>query len=259
MSVDPRRPVSPEDRIADEFRQIHEKLKQLSAPSGSQINRNVQKLTELTENLQQQLDDYIANDAYTKAQVDARIATGVASPPGDVAAAGTVSGANLSTGGTVSGGALSTGGTVSGGALSIGGDGTVGGAFRAPNAVGYNITSTRRTAWLQDSDGRLGYAPSTLRAKTDVRPADIDPAAVLAVEPVAFRYREQVELQGDDAPVEVGFIAEQLDELGLGQWVYYSADGEPEGIEYSMLVVAQHALLRSMGERLDALEALLRR
>ena len=46
MSVDPRRPIAPEDRIADELRQIRQRLDELSAPSGSQINRNVDLLNE---------------------------------------------------------------------------------------------------------------------------------------------------------------------------------------------------------------------
>lgn len=220
---DPRSPVDEFGGLVAKLREIETRLERLATPSGSSLARTVQVLGEtvatldgLVNNIQEQLDEYIANDAYTKAQVDAL----VAAPP----------------------------------AVAVTGDLSAGGAFRAPDAVAFNITSTRRTAWLQDSDGRLGYAPSSERFKQDVKPAGIEPHRVLAVEPVAFRYREQVELHGDEAPFELGFIAEHLDALGLREFVYYDAEGRPEGIEYSAFVVAQQAALRHLARRVLELE-----
>lgn len=215
-----------------QFSEIKRRLSDVESPSGTQRYQSVAKLSALIDNIQQQLDDYIANEAYTKAQVDARIA----SPPGGVAAAGNVS---------------------------SGGDVTAAAALRgqhlyAAQAPGFNITGTRVAAWLESATGRLGTASSSRRYKQDEAPAQIDPIAVLGIEPKQFRYIEQVEQLGDEAAIEFGFIAEDLHDAGLYPWVVYrEIDGEtiPDGVNYSMLAVAQHAVLRAQQIQIDALSA----
>lgn len=206
---------------------LRRQMKDLSSASGTQRYRSVEKLSALIDDIQQQLDDYIQNEAYTKAQVDARIANPPApgvSAAGDVAASGALRGQNL----------------------------------YATQAPGFNITGTRVAAWLESATGRLGTASSSRRYKQDEAPAGIDPSAVLTIEPKQFRYIDQVEELGDCAAVEFGFIAEDLHDAGMYPWVVYrEIDGEiiPDGVNYSMLVVAQHAVLREQQSQIDALSA----
>lgn len=217
---------------------LKKQVKDLASASGTQRYRSVEKLSALIDDIQQQLDDYIANEAYTKAQVDARIAN----PPAGVAATGNVSA-------TVN---------VSAGADVIAGASLRGVNLFATAAPGFNITGTRVAAWLESATGRLGTASSSRRYKQDEAPAGIDAAAVLGIEPKRFRYIEQVEEYGDGAAVEYGFIAEDLHEAGLYPWVVYQEiDGNvvPDGVNYSMLVVAQHAALRAQQSKIDALTA----
>lgn len=210
-------------QVTDLRRQVSD----LSSASGTQRYRVVEKLQALVEDIQQQLDDYIANDAYTKAQVDARIANPPApgvSATGDVTASAALRGQNL----------------------------------YATQAPGFNITGNRVAAWLETATGRLGTASSSRRYKQDEAPATINPAAVLGIEPKRFRYIEQVEELGDDAAVEFGFIAEDLHDAGLFPWVVYrEVDGEivPDGVNYSMLAVAQQIVLRAHQTQIDALTA----
>lgn len=207
--------------------EIKRRLSDLESPSGTQRYQSVSKLSALIDDIQAQLDDYIANQAYTKAQVDARIANPPApgvSATGDVAASGALRGQNL----------------------------------YATQAPGFNITGTRVAAWLESATGRLGTASSSRRYKQDEAPAGIDPSAVLAIESKQFRYIDQVEELGDCAAVEFGFIAEDLHDAGMYPWVVYrEIDGEiiPDGVNYSMLVVAQHAVLREQRTQIDALAA----
>lgn len=211
---------------------VKRRLAELESPSGTQRYQTVAKLSALIDDIQAQLDDYIANQAYTKAQVDARIAN----PPTGVSAAGNVS---------------------------SGGDVTAAASLRGVNlyataAPGFNITGTRVAAWLESATGRLGTASSSRRYKQDEAPAGIDADAVLSIEPKRFRYIEQVDALGDEAAVEFGFIAEDLHDAGLYPWVVYrEIDGEfvPDGVNYSMLAVAQHAALRDQKSKIDALSA----
>jgi hypothetical protein len=222
-----------------ELQKLRDQIADFTSPSGTQRYQSVQKLRALIDDIQAQLDAWTLT-RYTNAQIDTRIAN----PPAGVAATGDVSStANLR-----------------------------GRNLYATDAPTYNITGTRVTAWLESATGRLGFASSSRRLKCAIQPAPIDVADVLSIEPKTFRYkaeiRKRIQLRIDgidpDYPVahEFGFIAEDLHDRGLGQFVIYDDDGEPVGIEYSMLVVAQQAVIRDLDARdrqkqtqIDALSA----
>lgn len=150
------------------------------------------------------------------------------------------------------------------------------GDLYAAQAPGYNIGGTRLTAWLEVATGRLGYASSSGRYKTDVAEAAIDVAAVLSVAPKRFQYIAQLAERerraalpspyadwNPDYPVAVesGFIAEDLTAAGFGVPFTFTRNGIVEGVEYSMWTVAQQAALRWLADenadlkrRIEALE-----
>lgn len=104
---------------------------------------------------------------------------------------------------------------------------TTGGYIFTPLGYAYDITYTRRGAWLGD-DGRLGYASSSASKKANIRDANIDPEAVLAIAPRLFNYRAELAKQAENpdyhVATEFGAIAEELHELGLWQVVIYEWD-----------------------------------
>ncbi|WP_454112838.1 hypothetical protein [Microbacterium maritypicum] len=218
--------------LADQIQDLRARIGELARPSGTQRYQSVAKLSALIDNIQAQLDAYNASQ-YTNAQVDAK----------DAAVAGQIYPAIAAT---------------------LAGNVTIGGQFRAPDAVAFQITGTRRTTWIEDATGRFGYAPSTLRMKCAVRPASEERLlALLDVAPKTFFYRDEIRRRtltrindGPHAvykrePRELGLIAEEVDAAGLHEFVIYDADGVPEGIEYSMLVVALQAIVRWLAERID--------
>lgn len=212
---------------------------------GSQFIRLYEKMQALVAGLGTTVTDLVTSLTYTRAQVDSSLA-------GKAATVHTHTQDQVS--GTWSKNVDNGSGEVRTGNLRAQ-DAYV------PGAVGYNITGTRRTVWIEDATGRLGYAPSTESSKTNVRPANIDPAAVLAIEPVVFEYvaereerRRRAELPSPyrdwnpdyNVHTETGFIAEHLDAAGLGFCVLYGPDGSVQGIELSQFVIAQQAALRSL-------------
>lgn len=226
--------------LIDALDDYAERLRTLEAPSGEALSNTVAKLQALVTDIQAQLDAYMAGK-YTNAQIDALVNNG------DNAVAAQIQPAINST---------------LGGSVTIGGNLTVNGQARVPDAYNTDITWTRRTSWV-GNDGRLGYASSSADKKTAITPADIDPAAVLELEPREFYYREEIRRRTrlrinegvDYTPArEVGLLAHELDELGLGWLVYHDEDGHAEGIEYSMLTVALLAVARDQERRLRALE-----
>jgi len=200
--------------LIDELDGFSERLRTLEAPSGESLSSTVAKLQALVANIQAQLDAWVLT-RYDNATVDARIAT-----------------------------AIST---------TLAGNVSIGGALLVPNAYNTDITWTRRTGWW-GNDGRAGYASSSRRKKTAIKPADeAGLLALLDVEPKTFRYRAEIlrrtslriNAGKDYVPaVELGLIAEELEEAGLGFFVYHDEAGTPEGIEYGMLTVALLAIAR---------------
>lgn len=207
--------------LIDELADISDRLRTLEAPSGEALSSTVAKLQALVEDIQAQIDAWAAT-RYTNAVIDAK----------DDAVAAQIFPAISST---------------------LAGNVTIGGEFRAPNSYNFDITYTRRTAWL-GNDGRLGYASSSRDKKIGIRDADEERLArLLDVVPKSFYYRAEIARRtrlrindgADYTPErEVGLIAEELHDAGLQEFVIYDEHGKPEGIEYGMLTVALHAAAR---------------
>lgn len=124
-------------------------------------------------------------------------------------------------------------------------------ATYARNVTGSGIYRVRYINVL----GEEGYVPSTRRVKQDIVTVDLDAAAVRAIRTVAFRYILAVENLGDDAPVEVGLIAEEVHDLGHTWLVDYDEDGSPAGIKYERLALALLCVAQDDDVRISRIEA----
>lgn len=149
-------------------------------------------------------------------------------------------------------------------------------------SVNTNITATRVAVWGRTSDGFIGTATSSEKRKANIRPLDIDPEAVLSIEPVYYQWIESLEererraqLPKDDpdycedmhVATEVGMIAERLHEAGLWQFVVYARNpddslmldehGEavPDGIHYVNWGVALQVVARYLASEVKAMRA----
>lgn len=134
------------------------------------------------------------------------------------------------------------------------------------------------------ADGRILRSTSSARYKTDIQDADVDPGVVLQLRPRTWlpgvipracpdwlheqhQYRPCPADQGPEPPDpdarrQVGFVAEELVDLGLTDFVEFNADGLPEAIYYDRLTAAlipllqaQQAQITALSERLDTLES----
>lgn len=126
------------------------------------------------------------------------------------------------------------------------------GTVRMP---GMGTTGAAANLTIDFTTGAVKASVSSRRYKDDIEDLEADVDQVLALVPRRFRMKDEVEELGDDAPVRVGFIAEEAHELGLTQWVSYNADGEPEAFDYPTFSVAQQAALVELNARVAALEA----
>lgn len=123
----------------------------------------------------------------------------------------------------------------------------------APNGVTVQWVATGSSAnAFIDTDGRIWRSTSSLRYKQDVEHAALDPAAVLNMQPRTWRDKAEVEADPDTERRYVGFIAEELHDIGLGQFVVYDEQG-PEAIAYDRLSVALLALDKQQQSQIDDL------
>lgn len=122
-------------------------------------------------------------------------------------------------------------------------------------AVYSRTLSTAYRSLSVRSDGVLGYVASSRRFKQDIRSAEFSPEQLRGIRVVSYRYREAVKLHGDDAALEIGLIAEEVDALGLSWLVDYDEKGRPFGVLYDRLALAVLALAQAQQQQLDALAA----
>jgi hypothetical protein len=116
--------------------------------------------------------------------------------------------------------------------LRVAGAAEFGGAVFAPN-----LRSGSGVGLALTSEGEVVATTSSEQFKENIKGAVLDARKVLGLSPVTFNYRESGE-------VSLGYIAEQLEELGLGDLVVHGANGEPHGIAYDLIPLYHNELLK---------------
>src|SRR5690349_9056898 len=125
--------------------------------------------------------------------------------------------------------------------------------------------------FIDSSTYKVSRSTSSRKYKRDIEPVEIDEEAFLAMRPVRFRGRTEVDERahyeerlaaGEDVPadqvpaepqVHVGLIAEEVHELGLTSFVVYH-EGEPDALMYDRMIVGAIQVMRGQAERIATLE-----
>jgi hypothetical protein len=160
--------------------------------------------------------------------------------------------------------------------LSVGGDAGIGGGtgtFIKPQS-GSGTANVR----MDTVTGEITWVSSTERVKTDIQDLEVDPSVVLQLRPrtwlpgpVPRQCPEWVHAQHSgsechagemvdppaDAPREVGFVAEELDALGLVELVEYDGEGLPISIRYDRMTAALVPVVQQQAQQITALQGAL--
>jgi hypothetical protein len=123
-----------------------------------------------------------------------------------------------------------------------------------PNA--YTETTGNSANLFVDTDGRLIRSTSSLKYKQNVQDATHGLAEVIKLRPVTYKGKT------DGDTVFGGLIAEEVDEVGLKEFVTYAEDGSPDALAYGNMVSLcvkaiqeQQALITAQAETINALQA----
>ncbi len=116
--------------------------------------------------------------------------------------------------------------------------------------IDHETTSNAGNCYI-GTTGVVQRSTSSLRYKQDVEDLAVDVDDVLKLRPRTWRDRLEVEADPDVRTRYVGFIAEELDDAGLAQWVLYDEQGRPDAIAYDRLTAALVPVVQHQQRRLD--------
>jgi hypothetical protein len=109
-----------------------------------------------------------------------------------------------------------------------------------------------------NSDNKLGTLLSTRRVKNDIKPMDKASEGILALKPVTFRYKKEVQPNG---AIQFGLIAEEVAEVNP-DLVVLDRGGKPESVRYeainAMLLnefLKEHKKVEKLEATLEAVNA----
>ncbi len=103
------------------------------------------------------------------------------------------------------------------------------GAHTATYIAGINgATASGGVAVYINSDGKLGTLTSSARFKTEIKPMDKSSEAILALKPVTFRYKHEIDPKGIP---QFGLVAEEVEKVNPNL-VACDAKGEAYTVRY---------------------------
>ena len=84
---------------------------------------------------------------------------------------------------------------------------------------------------LIDNTGKLGTVTSSKRFKEDIKSMDKASEAILALNPVTFRYKKEIDRTGKS---QFGLVAEEVEKVNP-DLVMYGKDGKPYTVRYDQV------------------------
>ena len=91
----------------------------------------------------------------------------------------------------------------------------------------YSSVASGRAVYI-NSDNKIGTLASTRRVKSDIKPMDRASEAVLALKPVSFRYKKEIDASGT---LQFGLVAEEVADINA-DLVTRDSEGKPETVRY---------------------------
>jgi Chaperone of endosialidase len=125
----------------------------------------------------------------------------------------------------------------------------------------FGVTSTGAAAVYVNSDGKLGTVVSSRRFKDEIEPMDKASEAILALKPVTFRYKHEID---PTRSPQFGLVAEQVEKVNP-DLVVRDAEGKVNTVRYeavnAMLLnefLKAHRRIEEQDKRIDQLTAQLK-
>lgn len=129
--------------------------------------------------------------------------------------------------------------------------GNVGIGTASPNTKlavdGLTGTSSFNDVKVNTATGDFYYQTSSLRYKEDIQDLNIDFQKILDVKPKIY-------IDKSSGQNEIGYIAEEFDQIGLSNLVIYNQENEPDGLKYERVSIYLIEIIKEQQKRIEALE-----
>ncbi len=112
----------------------------------------------------------------------------------------------------------------------------------------YNATTGVAANTVVLSNGTLQRQSSSLKYKTDVEDAVHGLAKVLQLRPVTYKGKNDGDI------IFGGLIAEEVDAIGLTEFVQYADDGTPDALAYGNMVSLAFKAIQELNAKVETLE-----
>lgn len=109
-------------------------------------------------------------------------------------------------------------------------------------------TGSGSVVYWNAASQQLVRSSSSLRYKQNIEPLRTDFSRILDIEPKQYARKNSPGVQ------EIGYIAEELDAAGLTACTVYDAEGRPDDVDYSRLIIYSNEILKDQQKRLETQE-----
>lgn len=158
----------------------------------------------------------------------------------------------------------SKGGTTGSGAFSYYGENSAGtgcfgirddGAFYSGQASlsPYNLTTAAAANLVVAADYYLYRSTSSARYKKNIVDYDRGLDAVMSLRPVYYEGKGEI----DEGKRFAGFVAEEVYDSGLNEFVVLDEEGKPDALHYGNMTALLASAIKELGKRLERIEAAL--
>ena len=105
-------------------------------------------------------------------------------------------------------------------------------------------------AHISSSTGRLQRTTSSARYKENIQDYDKGIEAIKSLRPVSFQT-----INEDDDKTYAGFIAEEVHDAELTEFVDYNKEGQPDALHYANMTAVLTKALQEALTKIESLEA----
>jgi hypothetical protein len=114
--------------------------------------------------------------------------------------------------------------------------------YTSPNAAGTG------TYLIIDANGDIKALGSSLRYKNSIEDYNKGLEELKQLRPVTYKFN------GEDV-VTAGFIAEEVDAIGMGEYVVKNSEGQPDALNYGQMVALLVNAIKEQQQQIDELKA----
>ena len=113
-----------------------------------------------------------------------------------------------------------------------------------------NTTGLTANMYIDPTSGLMYRSTSSRRYKNRIKDYDIDYDTFSKIRPVTYGSKSD-----STNRMHIGYIAEEIDEIGLTELVDYDAEGNPDALHYGQFTALNTAMIQKLILRIEELES----